>query len=776
MGLLDKDCKVQPKISPTTGFANISDLASASNYPAGELQTCGYQQAQAWINALTGNDETAVLNWRFIHDQDKARPAIKRRGTLSQIWQDACQWNAAGYGIFACINEMDGTGYTPDGQPIKGESGDTGEHVQTIRAHVVDLDNMNAMQNLERAKQHTPLPWFAVQTSPGKAHVYWPLHGDQRYQDCDQYRAIQSKLRQSFDGDKAVVDATRVLRVPGFMHQKGQPHFVTCYALPGYGIPILFGALMASVAHVSAPDDGGGRHPLGTVDLAAPSADWARNALEAMPVEGMTHPEFISFTAAWKQAAWTVLDADEARQLWLNWCERFGAESKGNDYNLKHWNSITETELGWRSLLRQNPNLNAQYMFQGATYDQPSGADLQATRLDFLDHQTSHLTTNKPVSSEVYRIIKDAGLPVGRDEFKNKLMITEPTPWDKTHHPKYPRNWTDDDDAFLRAYVQQMPGMTRIAKDHVQDGLLMYSERNKFNSVTDYLNGLQWDGLPRLNEILTYYFSASNRAFARLIGPKFLIGMVARAMNPGCKRDEMPILEGEQGTKKSTALNILAGDDYFSDGLPSIHDKDALQHLQGMWLIEIGELSALRKSEVEDVKRFVTSRTDKFRPPYGRNVIESPRSSVFAGTTNSETYLKDPTGARRFWPIKCGDIDLNGLRRDRDQLFAEAVVRWRAGERYWLDGADEVALARDETDARHEQDVWHDDVMAFVQRWEMLGGAITMRLILEQALGMTAPNLKDRRATGRIAGILQSEGYERVRSSSGGRAYVYRKK
>jgi len=334
--------------------------------PAGEQSNCDFNQAIAWANALAGNGETAVFNWRFIHDQDKGKPVIKRRGTLPEIWREACRWNSAGYGVFACVNEMDGTGYTPNGQPIKGESGDTGQQVQTIRAHVLDLDNLNAADNLQRAAQHIPLPWFAVQTSPGKAHVYWPV----RYPaNLESYRTTQRKLRQFFDGDKAVVDATRVLRVPGFLHQKGQPHLVTCYALPGYGIPVLHGALAASVAHVNAPDDSGGRHPLGTPDLAAPSAEWARHALESMPVDGMTHPEFISFTAAWKQAAWNVIDADEARQIWLKWCERFGAESKGIDYNLKHWNTIADTELGWRSLLRQNPNLNAQYMFQGASYN-----------------------------------------------------------------------------------------------------------------------------------------------------------------------------------------------------------------------------------------------------------------------------------------------------------------------------------------------------------------------------------------------------------------------
>lgn len=293
-------------------------------------------------------------------------------------------------------------------------------------------------------------------------------------------------------------------------------------------------------------------------------------------------------------------------------------------------------------------------------------------------------------------------------------------PWEVTPARKYPRDWSDTDDDFLQAFMQQVPGMATITMNQVLSGLRMYADRNRFNSVVDYLNGLHWDKIPRLNVLFSHYFRAENVAFANIVGPKFLIGMVSRAMNPGCKLDDMPIFEGEQGAKKSTALNILAGDDYFSDGLPNIHDKDAMQHLQGMWLIEIGELSAMRKSEAEEVKRFITSRTDKFRPPYGRNVIESPRTSVFAGTTNSETYLKDPTGARRFWPIRCGLIDLHGLRRDRDQLFAEAVTRYRANERFWLEGDVEEGLARSETDARQERDDWHDQIIAFISRRKMI--------------------------------------------------------
>lgn len=225
--------------------------------PSGEAnpyaQSPDYNQAQAWVHALTGDVDNAVFNWRFIHDKDGAKPAIKRRGTLAQVWPQACHWNAQGYGIFATVSEMDGSGYDATGQPIQGVSGDKLENVAAIRAHVVDLDNPSAMQNLQRAAQHAPAPWLRVQTSPGKAHVYWPLHGAERYRDNEAYRVLQRKLRQFYDGDKAVVDATRVLRVPGFDHCKGERHRVTCAALPGYGVPISRGLLIASMLCMSTP-------------------------------------------------------------------------------------------------------------------------------------------------------------------------------------------------------------------------------------------------------------------------------------------------------------------------------------------------------------------------------------------------------------------------------------------------------------------------------------------------------------------------------------------
>lgn len=401
-----------------------------------------YSQAAAWAGALAGNAETAVFNWRFIHDQNQGTAAIKRRGTLPAMWQEACNWSAAGYGVFVTYNEMDGSGYEPNGQPIKGESGDKLHNVRTIRAHCVDLDNLNAMSNLQRAAAFNPAPSFAVQTSPGKAHVYWVV---QPYQNIENYKLIQRKLCQFFDGDKAVIDATRVLRVPGFLHQKGAPHLVTCYGLQGFAQGTTADMLAISLAHVNAVDTGGGRHRLGDPALAAPSAEWLWQALDSMPVDGMSHPEFISFTAAWKQAGWGIADHDEMLQRFLAWCQTIPG-AHGREHDLKHWHSITETELGWKSLLRQNPRLNAQFMFQGAQHVPPQPGQPQVPLMEQLttaafsvsDHESGkalipaimHLT--EPEQETILKIIADkTGVSLGswkrtlKDALHSEMGITD---------------------------------------------------------------------------------------------------------------------------------------------------------------------------------------------------------------------------------------------------------------------------------------------------------------------------------------------------------------
>ena len=209
------------------------------------------------------------------------------------------------------------------------------------------------------------------------------------------------------------------------------------------------------------------------------------------------------------------------------------------------------------------------------------------------------------------------------------------------------------------------------------------------------------------------YLGRRDTPLNRAIGSRWMISAVARIMQPGAKVDHMLILEGPQGTKKSSALKMLAGADWFTDELAEIGSKDAAQQMRGIWIIEIAELDAISRAEVSRIKAFLSRTTDRYRPPYERYVVEVPRQCVFAGSVNPDTYLRDETGNRRFWPVRCGNINLDALSRDRDQLWAEAVARYRDGTIWWLNEAELIADAKIEQDQRYQADAWD----ARIDRW-----------------------------------------------------------
>jgi hypothetical protein len=246
-------------------------------------------------------------------------------------------------------------------------------------------------------------------------------------------------------------------------------------------------------------------------------------------------------------------------------------------------------------------------------------------------------------------------------------------------------------------------------KEMVQEAAERMCEANRFDPVLDYLDGLHWDGVKRLDKWLYTYLGAEGTALNAAFGRKMLCAMVRRAKNPGCKFDHMPVLEGKQDIGKSTALRILGGDDNFSDQpILQLSDERQQSQIQGVWMYEVAELAGLRRTEVETVKAFITRQSENTRPAYARFREDRPRRAVFAGTTNNNTYLQDRTGNRRFWPIKVGKINLKALRRDRDQLFAEAVVLEAAGENLYLDDPDLRTQAEGLQASRLVFDPWQD--------------------------------------------------------------------
>jgi hypothetical protein len=301
-----------------------------------------FNAAYAFVTALTNDPDNAVLDWRAIHDTDRGVPALPRRGTLAQVWQELSNLNNQGYGIFATIAAMDGQGRELS-------------NVHYIRAHYVDLDNISAEVNLSAAMVSNPAPWFATNSSAGKYHIYWPVAA---YIGNDRFTTVQRKLRQVFDGDRSVIDATRVLRIPGTYNCKyGEPQLVTVMALAGYGQPITVDALEAALSAVQVIDGGAGtRHELGDPALAAPSLAWLQRALDLMDPNDLDRGEWISFSAAIKQSGWSLTDADSLYGIWSNWCARYAANDTAE--NLKAWNSWRNTEVGCPYVQRRVPTLS----------------------------------------------------------------------------------------------------------------------------------------------------------------------------------------------------------------------------------------------------------------------------------------------------------------------------------------------------------------------------------------------------------------------------------
>ena len=282
----------------------------------------------------------------------------------------------------------------------------------------------------------------------------------------------------------------------------------------------------------------------------------------------------------------------------------------------------------------------------------------------------------------------------------------------------YPIPLADEHMGQTQRWVQEL-GLNGMGYDNICRAIYELCMENKYHPVRDYLDALAWDGEERLIIWLAKYLGVKQWAYPAEIGKRFLISMVARIYDPGCKCDHMLVLEGEQGILKSTALRILA-DPWFSDTLPDIttDPKDASVHLRGKWLIEIAEMHVFNKAESTHLKSFISRQEERFRPPFGRNEVIEPRQCVFAGTTNLSAYLKDETGGRRFWPVKCGEeheIRIDELKADRDQLFAEAVECYRLSEPWHPDAKFEAEIIRPEQKSRYDSDILEDVIHTYLE-------------------------------------------------------------
>jgi hypothetical protein len=401
----------------------------------------------------------------------------------------------------------------------------------------------------------------------------------------------------------------------------------------------------------------------------------------------------------------------------------------------------------------------------------------------------------KAIPSNLLRIFSEHPDLKGRIAFdvrKHTPICLKPPPWAREDEDTgYPRELKDSDDISASAWLNSI-GMLSGATPRVREALNAVAERTPIDRVVEWLDSLpSWDGIERLSWWVPMVLGVTDSHYHREVGRKFVLSMIARAFEPGCKADYMIVLTGPQGIRKSMLLEALSsgpGPWAYCETLGDIRNpQHYIPSISGPWLVEEGELATFSRRQVEAVKHFLTVKVDRARPAYGRRAIDFPRRCVFAGTSNPRDFLTDPSGNRRFWPIDVTSIDIEYLLLIRDQLFAEAVAVYRTGEAWYL--GERARKEAEEVQADHLIiDPWTD----LVQEWldgpapadmdfdlTTEAGArtrVTTNDVLSGCLEMPSHRIGvgDQR---RVSAILKRLGWERIRNprNDGGQTWAFQR-
>lgn len=359
------------------------------------------------------------------------------------------------------------------------------------------------------------------------------------------------------------------------------------------------------------------------------------------------------------------------------------------------------------------------------------------------------------------------------DSFRERIMTTWRAPEGRS------REWNDEDDACLLVHLQRTLSWNKLNSTAVDGGFRSFLQKRRRNPLVEYLDALMWDGIERLPTFLTDAYDTPNDAYHQAVGRCWLVSMAARAFQPGCQVDTIPVLEGPQGIRKSTSLEILGGE-FFTPLPRGFGDVEFLQVMEGVWLGEIPDMASFRGRDLEHIKAFITIREDRYRRKYARRAVTRPRQCVFAATDNSGDWNGDVTGARRFWPFVCKTVNIDYLHANRDQLFAEAVIRYRRRESWWdVPLGDQI----EQTEARRHGDAWEELIERYVNEarnethgetyWAKRATPLTeLRVndILENALAIPAGRW-DRGSQTRVAKCLQALGWRRSKRRNGESRY-----
>jgi predicted P-loop ATPase len=498
----------------------------------------------------------------------------------------------------------------------------------------------------------------------------------------------------------------------------------------------------------------------GTAAAAGSTRIWLEQALMVLDSGGCNYDDWIGIGMALKSAL-----GEDGFGLWDYWSSKGGERYPGSDKLQTHWKSFAGADAdgamvifkmarkgkrwsppkAWHDVYgnpqgaaaasraegRSTPSRGSAGEVDAAAAaappapppagDEPAseGPDDDDDDSDWRERLSRRNGGKADCRENVYLVLKHhprlKGL-VGYDEFAHRVMKLRKPPWDSQAG-----EWNTNDDYLLGFWLSQNERLLIKGEGTLVSGVAMAAYENRYHPVLKYLGSLApWDGIERLPFWLSECLGADDTTYTRLVGTWFLLGMVRRVQEPGCQMDYMVVLEGLQGKRKSTALRTLVGNnDWFADTPIRIGDKDAMLSLAGKWLYEVGELDSFNKAEVTAVKQYVSSRIDRVREPFARRPTDRARSGVFAGSTNQSEYFKDPTGARRFWPVACNeDIDIDKLAVWRDQLFAEAMHRLASDDpelrRYYPTAAETAEYLVPEQEQREIVDPWFERLASWL--------------------------------------------------------------
>lgn len=686
------------------------------------------RDAERFIEALAGSADATVTFQTF--PDNRANTGTYARvlhGTLSAHWAALKALNEQGHGIFVMVNEGSGAGRTK-------------ADVVSLRALFIDDDGKTSPVafNNENAGAFAALaPSITVQSKAGQ-HNYFLLKTDE---PMEHFTQAQANLAAHFGTDSAVKDLSRVMRLPGFLHMKdpSDPFLVRLVqsrttrhtireVLAAYPIPLKAPPVAAPV--VDTMDRTSKMKRVSAYVSKVPGAvegeggDTATFKLCAALSRGfdLSDDECMLALAAWNERCSPPWSAAELREKIQN-ARKYGDEPVGGQLATKPPEARNNEFASLTEILRADASRAV--------------AIGRAGRLE-MDERTRQVMLDR----------KPYGEDVEIDSLREKL----------TRHFK-PEDWK---------------GKFEFTKDNVHGAVRLIASENSFHPVQEYLRSVRWDGVDRLSQVASRVLGlpATDRwdALNTALLKRWFVSAVARAMEPGCKVDTVLIFVGKQGVRKSTFFSVLGGE-WFSDAAVDMENKDGLLLLGKTWILELAELDSMTRARNQAaVKAFLSKRIDEYRPPYGRNTITVPRSSVFVGTTNEDDFLTDTTGNRRYWPISGIEnaIDTELLSAWRDQLWAQAMSLFAKGEQWHLTDEEEEQLT-EKLQEHQRLDAWHETIAAFVeQRQEVSAGDVLTHLQISVDRRTRADDM-------RVASTLKALNFRSARRSGAKRERVWMK-